>query len=53
MRNTGLLIIAMGAACPPDTYLFFSLLQFPIYCAPLAVAPLARLVRKAPSPEPA
>ncbi|WP_406854048.1 hypothetical protein ABEG18_15995 [Alsobacter sp. KACC 23698] len=50
MRNTGLLIIAMGAACPPDAYLFFSLLQFPIYCAPLAVAPLARLVRKTPSP---
>lgn len=46
MRNTGLLIVAMGAACPPDTFLFFSLLQFPIYCAPLAVAPLARLVRR-------
>ena len=27
---------------------FFSLLQFPIYCAPLAVAPLARMIRKAP-----
>ena len=42
MRNTGLLVAAMGAACPPDTYLFFSLLQFPIYCAPLVLAPLAR-----------
>lgn len=42
MRNTGLLVAAMGAACPPDTYLFFALLQFPIYCAPLLVAPLAR-----------
>lgn len=48
MRNSGLLVAAMGAACPPDTYLFFSLLQFPIYCAPLLVAPLARrLVPKA------
>ncbi len=45
MRNTGLLVVAMGAACPPDAYLFFSLLQFPIYCAPLAVAPLARRLR--------
>lgn len=45
MRNTGLLVVAMGVACPPDAYLFFSLLQFPIYCAPLAVAPLARRLR--------
>ncbi|MHB2168663.1 hypothetical protein [Alsobacter sp. R-9] len=44
MRNTGLLVSAMGAACPPDTYLFFSLLQFPIYTAPLLVAPLARAI---------
>lgn len=44
MRNTGLLVSAMGAACPPDTYLFFALLQFPIYLAPLLVQPLARLV---------
>jgi BASS family bile acid:Na+ symporter len=44
MRNTGLLVAAMGSACPPDTYLFFSLLQFPIYCAPLLVAPLARVM---------
>ena len=34
----------MGAACPPNTYLFFSLLQFPIYFAPLVVGPLARLI---------
>lgn len=44
MRNTGLLVAAMGAACPPDTYLFFALLQFPIYCAPLLVSPLARMM---------
>ncbi len=44
MRNTGLLVSAMGAACPPNTYLFFALLQFPIYLAPLLVQPLARVV---------
>ncbi len=44
MRNTGLLVAAMGAACPRDTYLFFSLLQFPIYIAPVAVAPLAAMI---------
>ena len=54
MRNTGLLVAAMGAACPPDTFLFFSLLQFPIYCAPLLVAPLARImVPDRPSARPA
>ena len=54
MRNTGLLVAAMGAACPPDTFLFFSLLQFPIYCAPLLVAPLARImVRTGHRPRPA
>jgi len=44
MRNTGLMVSAMGVACPPNTYLFFALLQFPIYTAPLLVGPLARLV---------
>ena len=32
------------SACPPNTYLFFALLQFPIYTAPLLVGPLARLI---------
>jgi BASS family bile acid:Na+ symporter len=50
MRNTGLLVSAMGAACPPNTYLFFALLQFPIYTAPLLVGPLARLIlRRTPT----
>ncbi len=44
MRNTGLLVGVMGAACPPNTYLFFALLQFPIYFAPLVMGPLARLI---------
>jgi BASS family bile acid:Na+ symporter len=47
MRNTGLLVAAMGATLPTDAFLFFSMLQFPIYCAPLAVAPLARRIRGA------
>jgi len=47
MRNTGLLVAAMGAACPRETYLFFSLLQFPIYIAPVAVAPLAAMILRA------
>jgi BASS family bile acid:Na+ symporter len=44
MRNSGLLVAAMGAACPPDTYLLFSLVQVPVYCAPLLVSPLARAI---------
>jgi BASS family bile acid:Na+ symporter len=53
MRNSGLLVAAMGAACPPDTYLFFSLLQIPIYCAPLLVSPLARMMVPASARTPA
>jgi BASS family bile acid:Na+ symporter len=44
LRNTGTLVAVMGFACPPDTYLFFSLLQFPIYLAPVVVKPLARIM---------
>jgi BASS family bile acid:Na+ symporter len=47
MRNTGLLVAAMGASLPADAFLFFSLLQFPIYCAPMLVTPLARRIRAA------
>ncbi|MFO1148515.1 MAG: hypothetical protein U1E62_09060 [Alsobacter sp.] len=53
MRNSGLLVAAMGSACPPDTYLFFSLLQIPIYCAPLLVSPLARVMVPASARAPA
>jgi BASS family bile acid:Na+ symporter len=53
MRNSGLLVAALGAACPPDTYLFFSLLQIPIYCAPLLVSPLARIMVPASARTPA
>ena len=44
LRNTGLLVAPMGAAIPDTAFLFFSLLQFPIYMAPLIVEPLARLI---------
>ncbi len=44
LRNTGLLVAPMGAAIPDTAFLFFSLLQFPIYMAPLIVEPLAKLV---------
>ncbi len=46
MRNMAPLVAAMGAACPRDTYLFFALLQIPIYLAPVAVAPFARMIRR-------
>lgn len=45
MRNSGLLVASLGAACPTTTYLFFSLLQIPIYCAPLVVTPLVRKLK--------
>lgn len=44
LRNTGLLVAPMGQAIPADAYLFFSILQFPIYMAPLLIEPLARMV---------
>lgn len=47
LRNTGLIIAVMGANDVPDnTFLFFSLLQFPIYFAPQLVKPLARLIHR-------
>lgn len=47
LRNTGLIIAVMGANSVPDnTFLFFSLLQFPIYFAPQLVQPLARFIHR-------
>lgn len=47
LRNTGLIIAVMGAnSVPDDTFLFFSLLQFPIYFAPQLIKPLARLIHR-------
>lgn len=45
-RNTGLLVAPLGAAIPKEGYLFFSLLQFPIYLVPLLLGPLARLIMR-------
>ena len=47
-RNMGLLIAALGAGIPANTYLFFALAQFPIYLMPLLLAPIARRIRPAP-----
>ncbi|MBN9063881.1 MAG: hypothetical protein J0H41_15760 [Rhizobiales bacterium] len=45
LRNTGLLIAALGVnEVPPETFLFFALLQFPIYFAPQIVKPFLRLI---------
>ncbi|MGJ3265107.1 MAG: hypothetical protein ACFE0R_17935, partial [Salinarimonas sp.] len=41
-RNIGVLVAALGAATPGDTFLFFALAQFPIYMMPQIVKPVAR-----------
>ncbi|WP_372422940.1 hypothetical protein [Salinarimonas chemoclinalis] len=56
-RNIGVLVAALGAATPGDTFLFFALAQFPIYLMPQIVKPVAgRLVARqdsvAPAPPP-
>lgn len=40
-RNMGTAIAVLGVATPADTYLFFSMMQFPIYTAPLMMAAVA------------
>jgi BASS family bile acid:Na+ symporter len=40
-RNMGALIAALGAATPETTYLFFALMQFPIYMMPLMIGRFA------------
>lgn len=40
-RNIGVLVAALGAATPGDTFLFFALAQFPIYLMPQIVKPVA------------
>ncbi len=41
-RNIALVMAALGSAAPPDTWLFFALLQFPIYSLPLVLKPVYR-----------
>ena len=37
MRNMGLGIASMGAAVPHDTWIYFAIVQFPIYLLPMAL----------------
>ncbi len=41
-RNMALVISALGTTVPDDTWLFFVLVQFPIYMLPAALKPLYR-----------
>lgn len=39
-RNIAVAVGALGASVPEDTWLFFALLQFPIYCLPAMLKPV-------------
>ncbi len=39
-RNIALVIGALGVSVPDDTWLFFAVLQFPIYCLPAMLKPV-------------
>ncbi len=41
-RNMALAISALATAVPPDTWIFFALVQFPIYITPLLLRPVMR-----------
>ena len=45
-RNAGLMIAALGGALPETTWLYFALVQFPIYIMPAILAPLARRIAR-------
>ena len=45
-RNAGLMIAALGGALPETTWLYFALVQFPIYFMPALIAPLARRITR-------
>ena len=45
-RNIAVVMGVLGSAAPPDAWLFFAMLQFPIYCLPMLLKPLyARLMQ--------
>lgn len=45
-RNIAVVMGVLGSAAPPDAWLFFAMLQFPIYCLPMLLKPFyARLNR--------
>jgi predicted Na+-dependent transporter len=49
-RNIAVVMGVLGSAAPPDAWLFFAMLQFPIYCLPMLLKPLyRRLLSQAPS----
>lgn len=39
-RNIAVVMSVLGPAAPADAWLFFAMLQFPIYCLPLLLKPL-------------
>jgi len=41
-RNIAIVMAALGTAAPADAWLFFALLQFPIYSLPLVLKPIYR-----------
>jgi BASS family bile acid:Na+ symporter len=44
-RNLGLMLAATGGAVPDLVWLYFAVAQFPLYLAPLLLAPIARRVK--------
>jgi bile acid:Na+ symporter, BASS family len=42
LRNIGLLVAAFGPSLPKESFLYFSLSQFPTYLAPMLLAPFAK-----------
>jgi BASS family bile acid:Na+ symporter len=45
-RNMGLLVAALGAGVPQNTFLFFALAQFPIYLLPWMLRGVAAKIRR-------
>ncbi len=41
-RNIGIVMSVLGSAAPADTWLFFAMLQFPIYILPMILQPVYR-----------
>ncbi len=39
-RNIAVVMSVLGSAAPDDAWLFFAMLQFPIYCLPMLLRPL-------------
>jgi BASS family bile acid:Na+ symporter len=39
-RNIAVVMSVLGSAAPDDAWLFFAMLQFPIYCLPMLLKPL-------------